>query len=202
LVHAIEAELSTSSSLISSIYARQVIHMVYQYLPQVHQKTNNLQAREKMAYAEFMAGMAFNSASLGFVHSLSHALSGTYDTPHGLANAILLPYVLDYELRYYKATTKIAKIGNFLGIDNSNLSEMEQAKNCIQALVKFTKSLDIPMKLSDIITNISRRDIKHMATKAMKDFCGISNPVQFSRREVIRIYKNAISGKFDNILLN
>jgi alcohol dehydrogenase len=198
-VHGIEAELSIFSNLTSRTYARQTMRIVYQHLPLVYEKTDNKFAREKMAYAEFLGGLAFNSASLGFIHSMSHAMSGVFNTPHGLANAVLLPYVLDYELKSKKIVPKIANLSRFMQMNNASEDVFGKAQETIRNLIAFTKALGVPSNLSEVQPKISKKDIRQMAKKAMKDFCGISNPIQFSRREVIRIYHNAISGKFDNI---
>jgi alcohol dehydrogenase len=173
--------------------------MVTRYLPKVYAKPNDKEAREKMAYAEFLGGMAFNSASLGFIHSLSHAMSGVFNTPHGLANAVLMPYVLDYELRYEKTISKIAKIGDYACFELRSKDELGKAKDTIRSILNFNKNLGVPTNLSEVQPKINEKEINQMAKRAMKDFCGISNPVQFSKREVIHIYRNAIAGKFDNI---
>jgi alcohol dehydrogenase len=173
--------------------------MVYRFLPQVFENPNNKEAREKMAYAEFLGGIAFNSSSLGFIHSLSHAMSGAFNTPHGLANAVLMPYVLDYELKYNRLISKIAKLGDYMCMEVPSKDELNKAKDTIRSIVNFTKHLGIPATLNEVQPQITSKQIKQMANKAMKDFCGISNPVQFSKREVIHIYENAINGKFDNI---
>jgi alcohol dehydrogenase len=200
LVHAIEAELSVyGHNLFVKSYARQAMRLVYRFLPAVYENSQDKQAREKMAYAEFMAGVAFNSASLGFIHSLSHAMSGVFNTPHGLANAVLMPYVLDYELNFKKVVSKLSKIGDYMDIDLISSDEFGKAKEVVREIVAFLKKLGIPSALKDVQPNISKNQIREMASKAMKDFCGISNPVQFSKKEVIHIYKNAIAGKFENI---
>jgi alcohol dehydrogenase len=175
------------------------MRMVYRFLPTIYQNPNNQEAREKLAYAEFLGGIAFNNSSLGFIHSLSHAMSGVFNTPHGLANGVLLPYVLDYELKYNKVVAKIAKLGDYLCMDLPSKDELGKAKDAIRSIVTFTKGLGIPTNLNEVQPKITKQQIHQMAIKAMKDFCGISNPVQFSKREVMHIYQNAIQGKFDNI---
>jgi alcohol dehydrogenase len=175
------------------------MHLVYKYLPTVYCDQSNKQAREKMAYAEFLGGMAFNSASLGFIHSLSHALSGMFDVPHGLANAVIMPYVLDYEINRKNVAHQLGKIADFMGIDVLANDEFNKAKETIQKIANFLKNLGIPHTLSELQLQITKKQIRKMSLHAMKDFCGISNPVQFSRREVKHIYQNAINGSFENI---
>jgi alcohol dehydrogenase len=198
-VHAIEADLSNVPSLFTKAYVRQAMHLVYKYLPIAYATPNNIEAREKMAYAEFMAGVAFNSASLGFIHSMSHAMSGVFNTPHGLANAVIMPYVLDYELSNDFVVQKLCKINDYMGIDNKSTDDYNKAKGCVKGIIELLKKLDIPTNLNDVQKGITQEKIKEMSIKAMKDFCGISNPIQFNRRQIVHIYENAVAGKFDHI---
>jgi alcohol dehydrogenase len=118
LTHAVEAYLSIINNSMVKIYARRAMDIISEYLPIAYKTPSNSVAREKMAYAEFLAGISFNSASLGFVHSMSHALSGMFNTPHGLANAILLPYVLDYELKNKKIGLMLGEISDHMNFAN------------------------------------------------------------------------------------
>jgi alcohol dehydrogenase len=144
-----------------------------------------------MAYAEFMAGIAFNSTSLGFVHALSHSLSARFNTPHGLANAILLIYILDYELEVPIVQVKLKQIVNYIDLKPADFSAAE----CIKRIMTLLKTINIPLTLKDIHPELSAKDIKIMAKTAMKDFTGISNPIQFSNRQIKQIYRNAYAGK-------
>jgi alcohol dehydrogenase len=168
-------------------------------LPIAFANPKNIEAREKMACAEFMAGTAFNCASLGFIHSLSHAMSAVFNTPHGLANAVLMPYIMDYELRNHRAVMHIAQLATYMGLTINSEHVMDKAKAVIEFIIHLLKKTQIPTNLNDVQSNISKAQITSMAKKAMKDFCGISNIIQLSRREVKRIYKNAIVGHFDHI---
>jgi alcohol dehydrogenase len=186
LVHAIEAYLSIVPSLFTDAYARETMRLVYKYLPAAYDNPSDAEAREKMAYAEFMAGVAFNSASLGFIHSLSHAMSGVFNTPHGLANAVIMPYVLDYELSNSTVVHKLCQISDFMGVENNVVDEYSKAKECIKAILELLKTLGVPTNLAGVQKGITKRQIKEMSIKAMKDFCGISNPIQFSRRQGVQ----------------
>ncbi|EBQ0031726.1 iron-containing alcohol dehydrogenase, partial [Salmonella enterica subsp. enterica] len=93
LTHAIEAYVSTAATPVTDTCALKAIAMITKNLPTATNDGTNIQAREAMAYAQFMAGMAFNNASLGYVHAMAHQLGGTYNLPHGICNAVLLPYV-------------------------------------------------------------------------------------------------------------
>jgi alcohol dehydrogenase len=152
-----------------------------------------------MAYAEFIAGTAFNCASLGFIHSLSHAMSAVFNTPHGLANAVLMPYVMDYELRNKKAMRHITKLANYMELNIDSESDHVKAHAVIKHIINLLKRTKVPTKLADVQAKISNKQITSMSKKAMKDFCGISNIIQFSRHQVKHIYKNAILGRFENV---
>jgi alcohol dehydrogenase len=191
--------MSIYTNTIVKAHSRKAIQIICKWLPVAFDNPKSVEAREKMAYAEFMAGTAFNSASLGFIHSLSHAMSAIFNTPHGLANAVLMPYVMDYELRNRQAVIHIAKLATYMGLTVDSEHIMDKAKAVIEFIIHLLKKTKTPTNLNDVQPNISKTQITSMAKKAMKDFCGISNIIQFSRREVKHIYKNAINGHFDHI---
>ena len=110
LVHAIESYLSNDYDVQAKVYALEAMHLIFDNLPIVCKEPTNITARENMCYAQFLAGQAFNITSLGFIHSLSHPLTAMFNTPHGLANAMLLPNVLEYELKYDKVVNLLDRI--------------------------------------------------------------------------------------------
>lgn len=194
LVHGIEAYLSNISNLQSDAHALSAIKLVFNNLPKAFKTPNDINAREKMAYAEYLAGIAFNYVSLGFIHSMSHALSAVYNIPHGLANAMLLPYVLEYELKYDCVVDKLNSIATSLGILKN--SKTDNAIEFIKMIKKLLNSVEISNSL--IIEGheqLNKEELNALAKKAMKDFCGISNPIQFSKKQIIEIYKNALENK-------
>ena len=114
LTHAIEAYVSTAATPITDAVALKAIELINENLPTAVTEPENMFAREQMAYAQFMAGMAFNNASLGYVHAMAHQLGGFYDLPHGVCNAVLLPHVQRYNALgntiVLPSTSKIGKI--------------------------------------------------------------------------------------------
>lgn len=193
LVHAIESYLSNVANPMADSFDIEAIHLIFTYLPIVYNQPENIEARENMAYAELLAGIGFNMTSLGFVHSMSHALSAVYNIPHGLANAMLLPYVLKYELKYPKVVKRLSSITQSLGI--SRQDDNENALIFIDKIIELFTAINIPnhLEIKDH-TKISNKEINILAKKAMKDFCGISNPVQFSKKDIKKIYKLALKG--------
>ena len=191
LVHAIESYMSNIANPMSDSYDIEAIHLIFNNLPIAYNQPENTEARENMAYAELLAGIGFNMTSLGFVHSMSHALSAVYNTPHGLANAMLLPYVLKYELKYPKIVKRLSLIAQTLGINKQN--DNENASTFVDKVIELFSTINIPNHLE--IKNhekLTNKEINILSKKAMKDFCGISNPVQFSKKNIKKIYKLAL----------
>jgi len=147
----------------------------------------DLIARDNMAYAEFLAGMAFNNASLGHVHAMAHQLGGFYDLPHGICNAILLPHVERFNM--------IAKVDRFVDIARAmgekvdGLSQRAAAEKAIEAIKTLAKDIGIPSGLSAL--GVKEKDLKVMAENAQKDACGLTNPRCPSLEDVINIFKAA-----------
>ena len=194
LVHAIESFLSNIANPMADSYDIEAIHLIFNNLPVAYNQPENIEARENMAYAELLAGIGFNMASLGFVHSMSHALSAVYNTPHGLANAMLLPYVLKYELKYPNVVERLSLIAQSLGIHEKDVKE--NAIKFIDKIVELFNAINIPNRLEiKDHPNLSNKEIDVLAKKAMKDFCGISNPVQFSKKDIKKIYKFALKDR-------
>jgi alcohol dehydrogenase class IV len=123
-------------------------------------------------------------------------MSAVFNTPHGLANAVLMPYILDYQLKYPCAVEKLAQIATYMELPVTSSEPMVKAQAVIKHIYDLLKITQIPTNLNDVQANITEEQINNMAKKAMKDFCGISNCVQFSRRQVKIIYRNAIQGYF------
>lgn len=116
LTHAVEAYVSNSSSLITDCLAIQAIRLIHQHLATATHHGDNVEAREGMCYAELLAGMAFNSAGLGYVHAMAHQLGAVYDFPHGVCNAILLPHVQNFNKKV--SAHRLRDVGAALGCDN------------------------------------------------------------------------------------
>jgi alcohol dehydrogenase len=165
-------------------------------LPLAFEQPTSVEAREKMAYAEYMAGAAFNSASLGFVHAFSHSLSATFNTPHGLANAVMLPFIIDFQLFNKKVINKIIEVGNILNVEYKSNNPQEKAKELLKFLIRFLQKLEIPLKLSEFQKDITPKHIKTMIPKVLKDFTGVTGPMQFTRKQIKIIFNNALEGKF------
>ena len=183
LTHAVEAYVSTIASPITDACALKAIALVARYLPTAVREPNNKEAREQMAYAQFLAGMAFNNASLGYVHAMAHQLGGFYDLPHGVCNALLLPHVEAFNMSV--ASERLNEVGQVLAANNSDL----QGLDVIAAIKKLADIVGIPKSLEEL--GVKREDFDTLADNALKDVCGLTNPVQASHAEIVGIFENA-----------
>jgi alcohol dehydrogenase len=141
-----------------------------------------------MAYAEYLAGMAFNNASLGHVHAMAHQLGGFYNLPHGVCNAILLPHVSRYNL--IANLERYADIAVALGENITGLSTRAAAEKALTAIQTLSADVGIPANLTEL--GVKEKDLKIMAENAQKDACGATNPRRPTLDDVIEIYKKAL----------
>lgn len=187
LTHAIEAYVSKDANPVTDASAIQAIKLISQNLRQAVALGENLEARENMAYASLLAGMAFNNANLGYVHAMAHQLGGLYDMPHGVANAMLLPHVERYNM--ISNPKKFADIAEFMGENISGLSVIEAAEKAIDAMFRLSKDVGIPVSLKEM--GIKEEDFEHMAELALLDGNAFSNPRKGNQRDIINIFKAA-----------
>ena len=132
--------------------------------------------------------MAFNNASLGYVHAMAHQLGGLYNLPHGVCNAILLPHVEKFNLM--ANPKRFADIAAALGENIDGLSVRDAADAAISAIEKLSRDIGIPAGLTEL--GVKEEDIKLMAENAMKDACSLTNPRIATLEDVMQIYKNAM----------
>ena len=180
LTHAVEAYVSKAATPITDACAQKAIELISNNLRDAVKDGNNIEARDMMAYAEYLAGMAFNSASLGYVHAIAHQLGGFYNLPHGVCNAILLPEVQVFNSQVSK--NKLRDIAKFMGVDTSNMNEEEGANACIKAIRKLSKDIDIPLGLREL--GVKEEDFDTLADNALKDACGLTNPIPATHQDI------------------
>ncbi|KJZ88001.1 Glycerol dehydrogenase [Clostridium sp. IBUN13A] len=187
LTHAIEAYVSKDANPVTDASAIQAIKLISQNLRQSVALGENLEARENMAYASLLAGMAFNNANLGYVHAMAHQLGGLYDMAHGVANAMLLPHVERYNM--ISNPKKFADIAEFMGENISGLSVMEAAEKAINAMFRLSEDVGIPKSLKEM--GVKQEDFEHMAELALLDGNAFSNPRKGNAKDIINIFKAA-----------
>ena len=188
LTHAVEAYVSTAATPVTDACAQKAIELISQHLRDAVEDGTNMEARDMMAYAEYLAGMAFNSASLGYVHAIAHQLGGFYNLPHGVCNAILLPEVQEFNSRV--SSNKLKDIAKFMGVDTSNMSDEEGAKYCINAIRKLSSDVGIPSGLKEL--GVKVEDFDTLADNALKDACGLTNPIKATHQDVKDILSKAM----------
>lgn len=183
LTHAVEAYVSTDASPITDACAVKAIELIARYLPTAVHDPKNKEAREQMAYAQFLAGMAFNNASLGYVHAMAHQLGGFYDLPHGVCNALLLPHVERFNQQ--AAKERLDEIGEILTQNNKDLAGLD----VIDAITKLAGIVGIPKSLKEL--GVKEEDFDVLADNALKDVCGFTNPIQADKQQIIGIFQAA-----------
>ncbi|MCL1141654.1 L-threonine dehydrogenase [Shewanella gaetbuli] len=188
LTHAIEAYVSIGANPITDACAIKAIELIKANLVNAVKDGQNIEAREQMAYAQFLAGMAFNNASLGYVHAMAHQLGGFYDLPHGVCNAILLPHVQQYNAKV--VPERLSDIAKAMGENISGLNADVAANLAIEAIKSLSEAVDIPATLTEL--GVRQEDIPTLAENALKDACGFTNPQQANLAEICEIYKAAL----------
>lgn len=188
LTHAIEAYVSIAATPITDACALKAVTMIAENLPLAVEDGSNAKAREAMAYAQFLAGMAFNNASLGYVHAMAHQLGGFYNLPHGVCNAVLLPHVQVFNSKV--AAARLRDCAAAMGVNVTGKNDAEGAEACINAIRELAKKVDIPAGLRDL--NVKEEDFAVLATNALKDACGFTNPIQATHEEIVAIYRAAM----------
>lgn len=188
LTHAVEAYVSTIAEPITDACAIKAIELIAKSLRRAVALGSDLQARDDMAWAEFLAGMAFNNAGLGYVHAMAHQLGGFYNLPHGVCNAILLPVVEQFNL--IAAPERFADIAKAMGVKTEGMSTLDAAQAAIEAIKALSSSIGIPPNLS--VLGVKEGDLKVMAENAKKDVCQLMNPRTATLDQVIDIFKAAM----------
>ncbi len=186
LTHAIEGYITKGAWEMSDMFHIKAIEMIGKSLPDAVE--NKPEGREAMALAQYVAGMGFSNVGLGIVHSMAHPLGAWYDTPHGVANAVLLPYVMEYNA---PATgTKYRDIAAAMGVKGTeNMSEDEYRKAAVDAVKALSKKVGIPEKLHEV--GVKEEDLPALAKDAFNDVCTGGNPKDTSIEEILEIYKTA-----------
>ncbi|HCL6626778.1 TPA: L-threonine dehydrogenase [Citrobacter amalonaticus] len=188
LTHAIEAYVSVAATPITDACALKAVTMISDNLSIAVESGGNVHAREAMAYAQFLAGMAFNNASLGYVHAMAHQLGGFYDLPHGVCNAVLLPHVQVFNSQVVAA--RLRDCATAMGVHVAGMTDAEGAQACIDAIRALARQVNIPAGLRDL--GVKEEDIPVLATNALKDACGLTNPIQATHDEIMAIYRAAM----------
>jgi alcohol dehydrogenase class IV len=185
LTHAIEAYISKWSSPVTDALAIDSICKISNSLEAAVTNSTG-KNREEMMLGSILAGMAFNSALLGLVHSLAHPLSAHYDTPHGVANAIFLPYVIEYNLD--AITTKRKPLAKALGLDVSSIADSDLNESIVKRIQALSDKINIPTLKS---LGIPEKDFEMLAREALEEMSTMTNPKESNVEDIIKIIEKA-----------
>ncbi|MGA2989961.1 MAG: iron-containing alcohol dehydrogenase, partial [Candidatus Korobacteraceae bacterium] len=172
--HAVESYVSTVATPLSDACGMQAIKLVSRWLRLAVGNGANLEARDKMAYAQFLAGLAFTNGRLGCTHSIAHQLGGRYGIPHGVGCGVMLPYVCDYNL--IAAPERFAEIAAAMGENIEGLTVMEAAAKAPTAIRKLNQDIGLPANLAEL--GVKEADLELLAQNAMNDGTRTTNPRQ------------------------
>ncbi|MFC3884513.1 iron-containing alcohol dehydrogenase [Bacillus songklensis] len=188
LTHAVESYVSIAATPLTDVQAKNALSLVSTYLrPSVASKTNE-EAKEAMAMASLQAGLAFSNAILGAAHAISHAIGGRFPMAHGEINAILLPYVMDFN--FIAAPRRFTEMAEFMGIDTRGLTQREAGNAAIQFVKELSLDIGTPQRLSDV--GITEEMIDWTSQTALEDACMITNPRDVTLEHVKSLLKNAL----------
>ena len=188
LTHAVEGYITKGHNIMSDMFHMQAIKLIFEYLPAaVNDKDEH--AIEMMGYAQYIAGMGFSNVGLGIVHSMAHQLGAVYDTPHGMANALLLPAVMRFngEVSWERYRDILVEIGR---PDAAHLSKQDVINTFVWKISELSKAVGITQTVKD--TGCKEEDLEMLADKAMEDPCKPGNPREVSKEDFIELYRQAM----------
>ena len=195
LTHAIEGYITLAANPITDLLCWNSIKFIAENLRDAVKDGSDAKAREFMAYGSYVAGMAFSNVGLGIVHSMAHPLGARFDVPHGVANALLLPYVMEYNKP--AALKKYADIARAMGVDVKGMTDDEAATAAIDAVKKLAADINIPKTIKELKKKgtdevlIKKEDLITLAKDAFIDPCTGGNPRKTSEEEILAIYNIA-----------
>ncbi|GGF79131.1 lactaldehyde reductase [Paenibacillus albidus] len=184
LTHAIEALVTPGAYPVTDATALAAVELIFNNLARTVKNGHDIEAREQMVYAIFLGGLAFNNAGLGYVHAMAHQLGGVYDLPHGVCNAMLLPFVEEENAKH--VPEKFRAIAKAIGFQVEGKSDKECADFVIQSIKALSKEVGIPAKLSEL--GVDEVDLDLLAENSMKDACAPGNPFIPTKEEVIALF--------------
>ncbi len=186
LTHAMEGYITKAAWLIPDIFHINAMALIYKNLAKAVNLKDNY-AIEQVGYGQYIAGMGFSNVGLGIVHSMAHSLGAFFDTPHGVANALLLPHVLRFNGKV--CPDLFVNMGNALGLDMRGLSGMAAVDKVVDAVKELSISVGIPQTLQEI--GIPESALEKLAHQAIGDVCTSGNPRKVTEKDILQLYKEA-----------
>ncbi|WP_372846553.1 iron-containing alcohol dehydrogenase [Pontiella sp.] len=188
LTHAIEGYITKGAYRLTDALALESIKLISESLRDAVAKGDDIEARSKMAYGSFVAGMSFSNCGLGVVHSLAHQLGGIYNLPHGVCNAVLLPHVIRFNAP--ACGDKLRKVAEAMGVDTTGMDTAAANAAAIAAIEALSKDVGIPSGLKEL--GVGEDKLQTMAELALVDPCAPGNPRDMTLADAIAIYKAAL----------
>ena len=186
LTHAMEGYITKAAWDMTDMFHLKAMSIIYQNLPKAVLE-HDMDAINNMGVAQYIAGMGFSNVGLGIVHSMAHQLGAVYDTPHGLANAVLLPYVMRYNGEV--CPDRFVDMGRAFGLDMNGVTGMDAVMKVVNAIQDLNQKLGIPAHLKEV--GVKEEDIPMLSEKAMNDVCTGGNPRETSVADIEKIYREA-----------
>ncbi len=194
LTHALEALVAKNSSIYTDSLAEKAIELVFGYLEDCYKTGDHLAVRVKMHQASCLAGLAFDAAGLGASHALAHQVGAQFKVPHGLANSMLLPYVVEMNTKDQKSLAKYAWVAQKLGFGHKNLPNHLSVASLKKEISALANRLNCPKSLSQfgVDKQIAESKTNEIVKNAMKDVTYATNPLSLSEVELSEIYRKII----------
>lgn len=188
LTHAIEGYITKGAWTLTDMFELKAIELIAKYLPAAVENGGDMDARNGMAVAQYIAGMGFSNVGLGLVHGMAHPLGAYYDIPHGVANAMLLPVVMQYNME--SSIGKYADIAAALGVDTEGMDEKQKAQAAVDAVKALAVRVGIPEKLSAL--GVKEEGIPALAKSALADVCTPGNPKETCIEDIEALYRKIL----------
>lgn len=188
LTHAIEGLITKGAWEMSDMFELKAIEMIARYLETAVNEPQNAEARNGMAVAQYIAGMAFSNVGLGVVHGMAHPMGAIFDIPHGVANALLLPTIMEFNMP--AAVDKYVQIAKAMDVYSTGMSKEEAAQAAVDAVRALAIRVGIPQHLTEL--GINEGDLDRLATAAAADVCTPGNPREVNKEIILDLYKKVL----------
>ena len=187
LTHAIEGYITKGAWTLTDMFELKAVELIARWLPAAVENGADTEAREGMAVAQYIAGMGFSNVGRGLVHGMAHPLGAFYDIPHGVANALLLPYVMQYNMK--SSLVKFGDVARAMGVDTAGMDTRQAAQAAVDAVRTLAVRVGIPQRLSSL--GVREEDLPRLAASALADVCTPGNPRDTSAEEILALYREA-----------
>lgn len=188
LTHAIEGYITKGAWELSDMFEIEAIRMISRHLPNAVENPTDAEARNGMAVAQYVAGMAFSNVGLGLVHGMAHPMGSLFDVPHGVANALLLPTIMEFNMP--ACLGKYPEIARAMGVDTEGMTPAEASQAAVDAVRALSVKVGIPQHLSDL--GITEKDIPALADQALADVCTPGNPREVTLDDIKSLYAKVL----------